>query len=235
MSAVVETTRIPVTSAVERAALRGELGRLRQKFLLLTRVRVFGRPRAEETIRVYEYEHGLVREGGSMPLEVFRWDEIRTVLRSRTPHFQNGRYTGTTFVYRLTRRDGISFFIEGSFIDPERDRRAASVPANQHLRWAELGEAATRYVAAEQFASAQSALTIGDRLSFGDIVISLRGVHTERYGIVPWSRVVEIQVREGRACLRLVDKSVLLSARSAGRVPNFALLTALVESLAKSG
>jgi hypothetical protein len=235
MSAVVETTRIPVTTAVERAALRTELGRLRQKFLLLTRVRLFGRPREEEKFRVYEYEHGLVREGGAMALEVFRWDEIRTVTQSRTPHFQNSRYTGTTFVYRLTRRDGISFFIEGNFIDPGQNRRAATAPANQHLRWAELGEAATRYVAAEQFASAQSALTIGDRLTFGDIVISLRGVHTEKYGIVPWSRVVEIRVREGRPYLRLIDKSVPLSARPVGRVPNFVLLRALVDTLAKSG
>ena len=234
MSAVVETTRIPVTAAVEHAALRVGLGRLRQKFLLLTRVRVFGRAREEEKLRVYEYEHGLVREGGSMALEVFRWDDVRTVTYSRTPHFQGGRYTGTTFVYRFTRRDGLSFFIEGSFIDPKHSKRVAAVPANQHQCWAELGESAARQVAAAQLESARSSLTIGDQLSFGDITISLRGVHTVRYGIVPWTRIVRVEIREGRPYLRLVDKSVPLSARLISRIPNFVLLTDLVELLAKS-
>jgi hypothetical protein len=235
MAAVVETTRIPVTATVERAALRGGLGELRQKFLLLTRVRVFGRAREEEKLRVYEYERGLVREGGSMALEVFRWDEVRTVTYSRTPHFQGGRYTGTTFVYRFTRRDGVSFFIDGSFIDPEHGKRAAAAPANRHRCWAELGESAARQVAGAQLEPARAALTIGDRLSFGDIVISLRGVHTVRYGIVPWTRVVRVEAREGRAYLRLVDKAVPLSDRPISRVPNFILLAELVERLAKSG
>jgi len=231
MSAVVETTRIPVTSAVERAALRGELGRLRQKFLLLTKVRMFGKPREEEKFRVYEYEHGLVREGGATALEVFRWDEIKTVMQSCTPHFQSGRYTGTTFVYRLTRRDGNTFLIDGSFIDPRRSRRGVAVPDSQHRRWAEFGEAVTRRVAAAQSRAAQSALTIGDRLSFGDIVLSLQGVHTEKYGIVPWSRIGEIQVREGRVLLRTRDKVLAVSARPVSRIPNFTLLTTLVEAL----
>ena len=231
MSAVVETMRVPVTAAVERAAERGELGRLRQKFLLLTRVRMFGKPREEEKCRVYEFERGLVREGGAMPLEVFRWDDIKTVLSHCTPHFQSGRYTGTTFVYRLTRRDGISFMIDGNYIDPRRMRRGALVPENQHRRWAEFGEAVTRYVAAAQLPAAESALTIGDRLSFGDIVLSLQGVHTAKYGIVPWSRISEIQAREDRVVLRTRDKVLTISARPVSRIPNFALLTALVEAL----
>lgn len=231
MSAVVETTRIPVTAAVERAAERGELGRLRQKFLLLTRVRMFGKPREEEKCRVYEYERGFVREGGAMPLEVFRWDDIKTVLSHCTPHFQNGRYTGTTFVYRLTRRDGVSFMIDGNFIDPRRMRRGAVAPENQHRRWGEFGEAVARYVAAAQLPAAESALTIGDRLSFGDIVVSLRGVHTAKYGIVPWSRISGIRAHEERVLLRTRDKVLTVSARPVSRIPNFALLTTLVESL----
>ena len=235
MAAVVETTRVPITAEAERAALRGEMGRLRQRFLLLTRVRMFGAPREQERLRVYEYEHGLVRDGGGMALEVFRWDQIRTVTYSRTAQFQGGRYTGTTFGYRFTRHDGVSFLMEGSFIDPAHSRRAASSPANQHQRWAELGEAAAHRVAAAQAEAAHSVLSIGDRLSFGDIVISLRGVHTEKYGIVPWSRVVEVVIREGRPYLRLVDKSVPLSARPVSRIPNFVLLTDLVDSIVKTG
>ena len=235
MAAVVETTRIPISAAVERAALRTGLGKLRQRFLLLTRVRVFGRPREEEKLRVYEYERGLVREGGAMPLEVFRWDEIRTVMSSCTPHYQSARYTGTSFVYRLTRRDGARFLIEGSFIDPKLSKRATAVPTGQHLRWAELGEAAARQVAAAQLDSARSALTIGDQLSFGDIVVSLRGVHTESHGVVPWSRVMRVEVREGQPYLRLYGKSVLLSARQIGRIPDFALLTQLVDAFAGKG
>jgi hypothetical protein len=88
---------------------------------------------------------------------------------------------------------------------------------------------------AAQSEAARSTLAIGDRLTFGDIVISLRGVHTEKYGIVPWSRVVEVELREGWPYLRLVDKSVPLSARQAGRIPNFVLLTDLVEEFAKPG
>ena len=235
MAAVVETTRVPITAEAERAAMRAELGRLRQRFLLLTRVRVFGGPREEEKQRVFEYEHGLLREGGGTALEVFRWDQIRTVMYSRTARFQGGRYIGTTFGYRFTRHDEVSFLIEGSFIDPKHSRRAAAGPANQHRRWAELGEAAAHRVAAAQSESAHSVLSVGDRLSFGDIVISLRGVHTGKYGIVPWSRVVEVVIREGRPYLRLVDKSVPLSARPVSRIPNFVLLTDLVDSIVKTG
>jgi hypothetical protein len=235
MSAVVETTRFPVTAAVERVALRGDLGRLRQRFLLLTRVRVFGAPREEEKFRVYEYEHGLVREGGAMALEVFRWDEIRIVTYSRTPHFQNGRYTETTFGYRLARADGVALLIEGTFIDPKHSRRTISGPPSQHQRWAELGEAAAHHVAAAQLEPARSALAIGDRLSFGDILVSLRGVHTDTHGVVPWTRMVGVEIREGRPYLRLVDKSVRLSARPVSRVPNFVLLTDLVDSFVETG
>jgi len=235
MSAIVETTHIPVTTAVERAARRSDLGQLRQKFLLLTRVRVFGKPREEESYRVYEYEHGLVREGGMMALEVFRWDEIRTVMQSRTPHFQNGRYTGTTFVYRFVRRDGVTFFVDGTFIDPQRTRHTGAVAASQHLRWAEFGEAVTRYVAAVQLPAAQAALTIGDRLTFGDIVISLQGVHAGAYGVVPWSRVDAVHVRDGRVHLKTGERSFALSAGPVGRIPNFVLLTSLVDSFKDTG
>ena len=113
MAAVVETTQVPVSAAVEQAAQGGGLGELRQAFLLLTKVRVFGRARDEETLRVYEYDEGLVRDGGGRELEVFRWDEIDAVLQSFTPQFQGGRYSGTTFAYRFKRADGATFMIDG--------------------------------------------------------------------------------------------------------------------------
>ena len=236
MTAVVETaTQVPVTAGVEQAARGGELGALRQAFLLLTKVRVFGKPREEEKLRVYEYEHGVVREGGGAELAVFRWDEISDAMQSVTPHFQNGRYNGTTFAYRFARSDRVAFVIDGTFIDPAHSRRAASVPVNQHRCWAELGAAAIRYVAEAQTAGAKLALTTGERLTFGDIVISLQGVHTEKYGIVPWTRVVEVYTRDGRVYLKLGDKAVLLSARPAGHVPNLALLKIVVDTFAKHG
>jgi hypothetical protein len=233
MTAVVETTHVPVTAAVEQAARGGGLGGLRQAFLLLTKVRVFGSPREEEKVRVYEYEHGLVREGGGTEPEVFRWDEIDSAMQSVTPHFQGGRYSGTTFAYRFARSDGVSIVIEGTFIDPAHSRRAASVPMNQHRCWAELGAAAIRYVTDAQLGGAKAALTSGERVAFGDIVLSLPGVHTEKYGIVPWTRVVEVYTREGRVYLKLADKAVVLSARPASRVPNLPLLKILIDTFAK--
>jgi hypothetical protein len=236
MTAVVETaTQVPVTAAVEQAARGRDLGALRQAFLLLTKVRVFGRPREDEKLRVYEYEHGVVREGGGVELTVFRWDEISAATQSVTPHFQNGRYTGTTFAYRFTREDRVSLLVDGTFIDPAHSRRAASVPVNQHRCWAELGSAAIRSVAEAQTDGAKSALTAGERLTFGDIVISLQGVHAEKYGIVPWTRIVEVYTRDGRVYLKLGDKAVPISARPAGRLPNLALLKILVDTFAKHG
>lgn len=235
MMTVVETTHVPVTAAVEQAARSGSLGGLRQAFLLLTKVRVFGRPRPQEQLRVYEYEHGLVREGGGTGLEVFRWDSIATAMQSITEHFPSGRYTGTTFAYRLTRDDGVSIVIAGTFIDPAHSRRAAALPVNQHRSWGELGAAAIRHVTDAQLADAKAALTTGERLVFGDVVVSLPGVHTEKYGIVPWTRIVEVYTREDRVYLKLADKAVPLSARPAARVPNLALLKILVDTFAKHG
>jgi hypothetical protein len=217
---------------VTQAAGRNELGQLRQSFLLLTKVRLFGKPREEEKFRVYEYEHGLVREGGGMPLVVFRWDQVRTVLQHSTAHFENGRYKGTTFSYQLTRSDGAQFAIDGRYMDPRRAR--VSGPANQHRRWAEFGEAATRHVATRQLLDAQATLTIGQQLAFGDIVISNQGVHTQKYGIVPWSQIKDVQVRNGTVQIKKEGKFLSLSSRPVGRIPNFVLFMVLVDALRKA-
>jgi hypothetical protein len=234
VSEVVETTQIPVTPAVAQAAGRGELGQLRQAFMLLTKVRLFGKPREEEKFRVYEYEDGLVREGGNMPLVVFRWDQVRTVFQSSTAHFENGRYKGTTFAYKLTRNDGAEFSIDGRFMDPRRaGRAAAAARPNQHQRWADFGEAVTRYVAGQQLLDAQATLTIGQQLAFGDIVISMQGVHTQKFGVVPWSQIKDVQVRSGTVQIRKEGKFLSLSSRPVGRIPNFVLFMVLVDALRK--
>jgi hypothetical protein len=70
---VVETLDVAVTPTVKQAARQHELGDPHQKFLLLTKRKLFGKPHEEEEeeeYRVYEYENGLVREGGGMPLPV---------------------------------------------------------------------------------------------------------------------------------------------------------------------
>lgn len=233
MSQVVETTQIPLTPDAAQAAGRGELGGLRQSFLLLTKVRLFGKPREDEKFRVYEFEHGLVRDGGGMPLVVFRWDRVRTVLQNSTAHFENGRYKGTTFAYRLTRDDGAEFSIDGRFMDPRRIPRAAAAAVNQHRRWAEFGEAVTRYVAARQLLDAQATLTIGQQLAFGDIAISMQGVYTHKFGVVPWSQIKDVQVRNGTVQIKKEGKFLSLSSRPVGRIPNFVLFMVLVDALRK--
>lgn len=233
MSQVVETTPVPLTPEVTQAAVRAELGRLKQGFLLLTKVRLFGKPRPEEKFRVYEYEHGLVREGGGMPLVVFRWDQVRSVLQHSTAHFENGRYTGTSFAYRLARNDGAEFVIDGRFLDPRRSARAAGLPPTQSRRWAEFGEAVTRHVAREQLLDAQATLTIGQQVDFGDIAISMQGLHSQKFGVVPWSQIKDVQVRNGYVQIKKEGKFLSLSNRPVGRIPNFVLFMVLVDALRK--
>lgn len=234
MSKVVETTQIPLTPEVEQAAGRSELGRLRQRFVLLAKVRVFGKPREEDKFRVYEYEEGLVREGAGLPLLVVRWDQVRTVTQSSTAHFTNGAYRGTSFRYKLTRNDGVEFVIDGSYMDPRRSARAAKAPVSQTRRWAEFGEAVTRYVASRQLLDAQAMLTIGQQIAFGDFVVSTQGVHTQKYGVVPWSQIKDVQVRNGYVQFRKEGKFLPLSSRPVSAIPNFVLFMVLVDALRTS-
>lgn len=233
MAKVVETQQIPLSPEAEQAAARTELGRLRQSFLLLAKTRVFGKPRDEDKYRVYEYDNGLVREGANMPLLVVRWDQVRTVTQSSTAHFTNGAYRGTSFLYKLTRNDGAQFSIDGSFMDPRRSARAAKSGPNQQRRWAEFGEAVTRYVASSQLLDAQATLTIGQQVAFGDFVVSTQGVHTQKHGVVPWSQIKDVQVRNGYVQFKKEGKFLALSSRPVSAIPNFVLFMVLVDALRK--
>jgi hypothetical protein len=81
-----------------------------------------------------------------------------------------------------------------------------------------------------QFPVASAALARGEQLAFGDITISLAGVHTAK-GFVPWTSIREVRVQGGFVRIKQADKFFALSWEPVGRIPNFPLFFTLAENL----
>ncbi|MEV7927864.1 MULTISPECIES: DUF6585 family protein [unclassified Kitasatospora] len=228
MVKVVETTDTQITAAVAEQAQQAGLGLLRQCFLVLTKTRLFGKPREEEKLRVYHFDHGLVHEGGGLELTVFRWDEVSTVMQATVAHYSHNIYTETDFSYRFIRDDGETFTIDGKYRDPRRAKLSGGDRGTQLGRWAELGEVAAHYVAATQLSGARASLADGGELAFGDLLVSSAGLRTVKRGLVPWSDIKSISVVNGYLVVKKDGKFLSLSNTAVSRIPNYALFMMLL-------
>jgi hypothetical protein len=217
----------PPSAAVTRAAVQYGLGRLRQTVAL--RKNLFLGIRTQVTGYIYEFDDGIVHERQDNTVEVYRWDQISTVLQSSTRHYTNSRYRNTSYHVVLNRAAGGSLALAGAFLDPSITRRGNSRSRETHLLYRIL-DAACQRVSQLQLPVALAALGRGERLAFGDITISLTGVHTAK-GFVPWTSISEVQVQNGYVRIKQAKKFFALSGQSVGRIPNFPLFFTLAEKL----
>jgi molecular chaperone DnaK len=219
---------------VSQAAQEHDLGRLRQSF----EVRPPGTFRKARALggQFFEFERGLVRGLPGSPPETFRWDQIETVLRSSTEHYTNYHYRNTGFTCTLTRRDGTSTQVMGTYQDPQRmlpvsAKKVSSDHRNSVQRaCAALCEDAARHVAAAQLPAARAALARGEELVFGDIVIAANGLRVPKRDRVPWTEISDVQVSNGSVEI-FASPYRMLWNQPVGAVPNFLLFVTLADAL----
>jgi hypothetical protein len=222
-------TPAPVFPEVARVAQQYELGQLRQSVeMLREKLKLFKSEFAGTGNWLYEFEAGLVRRRAGAAPEVFRWDQVGTVLQSSTRVYRNNWYQRTDFCYDLTRCDGALLRIDGHYLDPALSKRGS--PTFWTYRYAMLGQAAATQVAQAQLPGSLAALRSGQSLAFGDIVVSTSGIQSKS-SATPWSSIREVQVSTGIVRIRKEGKFLPLSSRPVSKIPNFLLFIALTDAL----
>jgi hypothetical protein len=219
-----------------QAAREQNLGTLRQSLTIPVRS-LF---KKDEELRVFEFAQGMVQERAGSPPLAFRWDQITTVRQESIASYNRaGSYQWTSFTYTLTRHDGVSVEIKGSFQDPARTpwRKQRALQRDQRRiterTYAELGQAVARRVAEAQLPAAQAAIARGEEVTFGDIAISARGIRTARRDTVPWAEITEVTVQKGIVSIRRAGKLLSLSTQGVSKIPNFLLFMTLADMLSK--
>jgi hypothetical protein len=73
----------------------------------------------------------------------------------------------------------------------------------------------------------------GEKLTFGDITISLAGVHTAK-GLIPWNSIKDVQARQGVITIKQAGKFFPLSSQPVAKIPNAQLFFMLADALRRS-
>lgn len=230
MSTPAQGSRPTITPSAAQAARDAALGKFREKFIV-RRENVLGQFK-DSGVRVYEFESGLIRQKVGKPPQVFRWDRIAEVLQGSIAHYVHGAYSGTWFTYKITRDDGVSMTISGSYSDPTLRKNAD--PDSTSSRYEALGRSVVLKVSNIQLPRALETLNKGGSLTFGDITISVAGVHTKQ-NLVPWSEITEVKVDKGYVRIKRANKILALSKRPVAQIPNFPLFITLADALRRQG
>jgi hypothetical protein len=218
-----------ISTEAAQAAHDSELGGLRQTVEIMKGTWNF--KYRDTGARVHEFDAGLVNQRSAAAPEVFRWDHVTTAYQDVTHFSEQRRYKQTDFSYRLTRSDGATMNIAGSYRDPARSGRDST--SSWLYRYAMLGKSAAEHVAQAQLPSAVAALNRGESLAFGDIVITSSGVQG-KHGTAPWPSILDVQVKNGYVRIKMFDKLLSLSAKQVRQIPNFLLFVALAERLSNA-
>lgn len=180
-------------------------------FLLLRTPNISRRQAAK---RIYVFEQGFIQVDRTGPRAYFRWDAVGSVLQRITRNYTNGVYTGTTYLYTITRSDGVTVrlthFYEGI---------------------AALGETIAREVTRVQLPRAIAAIQQGQTLGFGDLAINAAGIACAGRGSVPWREIEQVQVNRGYVSLRRAGKWLAWSGKPAAQIPNLFVFLTLAEQL----
>ncbi|MFB9832732.1 DUF6585 family protein [Actinoallomurus acaciae] len=168
--------------------------------------------RQKEGQQLLFFDEGLVCVGVGGQIFVRRWDST-TVYQNTVRHYRNGAYVRTSYSYRLIDATGQTLGLAGGFHRPE-----------------EWGQAIQQAVTDAQLPRAVTAILGGESLSFGDISLNRETVWASGKS-VPWTRVQEIKVKDGRVSLRVEGKWLALTTTMVRSIPNFFVFYALAERL----
>ena len=211
---------------VLQAAKSNSLGGFERTLVRRTRKRIFGEI---AVTRIYDFEEGIIYEGTDGVLRAYHWDKIVQVYLASTRHYVNGRYTWTGYGATVVLADGGKLALSGMFLDPAYRDDKKQRTADEFEIYLLMVDAA-RSASESQLPGTLARLRQGEEVAFGDIKLSLAGVHTVK-GFVPWDTIKDVQVRNGVAQIKQAGKFFPLSKQPVGQIPNLPLFSLLARSL----
>ncbi|MBO0869468.1 MAG: hypothetical protein J2P15_12965 [Micromonosporaceae bacterium] len=163
---------------------------------------------------VYVFEHGFIQGDRTGPVVDMRWDAIGSLLQRITRTYTNGIYTGTQYLYTVTRTDGVKVKLTGWY-----------------KGIAELGQTVAREVTRVQLPVAFAAVQRGEALAFGDLTVNMAGIACAGKGAVPWSEIQAVQINRGYVSLRRAGRWLPWSGQPASKIPNLFVFLTLADQL----
>lgn len=162
--------------------------------------------------RIYLFQQGMVMERGNQ-VQPFPWNQVAEVWQSITRRYQNGIYTGTTYMYTLRRMDGYRIKLN-----------------NTTKNIAELGPIVARGVSQELVPRALQALRMGQTLAFPPFHINQQGISNGQE-FLPWSQVQTVDVKRGFVTVKKVGSRWAWRTAAVARIPNYLVFIVAVEHL----
>jgi hypothetical protein len=163
---------------------------------------------------VYVFEHGFIQADNTGPLVEMRWDAVGSVLQRITKTYTNGIYTGTQYLYTLTRSDGLRLKLTGWY-----------------KGIAQLGQTIAREVTRVQLPPAFAAVQRGQTIAFGDLTVNAAGIAAAGKGAVPWSEIQAVQIARGYVSVRRSGRWLAWSGQPASKIPNLFVFLTLADQL----
>jgi hypothetical protein len=212
----------PPSPAAADGASSMELGELRQSVPILKRTLtgsvLLG--------YIHEFEHGFVRQGDDGQVRVCRWDKIAQAYQGSTLTYTNGAYSNTQYSGRFIASDGSTYNFSGMFRDPAITRRAGRPSDRSAVQMQGIIRRGCHLVSEQQLPDAIAALNQGEQLTFGDVQLNLQGITTKK-GLLPWSQVSQVGVRDGWWTVRRQGKRLPAVSKKVESTPNVPLLVTL--------
>ncbi|MFC9897476.1 DUF6585 family protein [Nocardia sp. NPDC127579] len=166
--------------------------------------------------QVYVFEHGMIHRESKGQLTVLRWSEIRLLANVTRHYSQGGYYTRSSHNYTLLRADGgKTFFTHLLFPDGEL---------------AVLGELIEQRVTEVRVPKAIEAVSAGQRLDFGDLIIDASGI-SSKHGTLPWPEVESVEPKEGKIVIKKSGNWLRWSKTPVSEIPDVSVLLLLSAAL----
>lgn len=143
-----------------------------------------------------------------------RWDDIDNYLERITVKSVNGIAAGTFSRYAIRASDGATI---------KTSERLGDLPAFSRILHEKLF--------ARLYAAAYARYRAGESVSFGELVVSGAGINVGQRKRAAWNQLTGMQVANGDLRLFVAGRETAWMAVPAGRLPNFVVLTALLENI----
>jgi hypothetical protein len=162
--------------------------------------------------RVYLYSEGFAFVRGKK-LDVFRWDQIESLLQSVTKQYVNGIYMGTNHRYTIRGLDG---------------RQVVLTDRITHVE--SLGNVISDMVTRVKLPVVIAGFKAGGIVTFGPLSVSLQGVSNGKETI-SWDQVTDVKVNRGIVIVKKEGKWLSWSSVRVANIPNFFVFLALVNAV----
>lgn len=162
--------------------------------------------------RVYLYSEGFAFVRGKK-LDVFRWDQIESLLQSVAKQYVNGIYMGTNHRYTIRGLDG---------------RQVVLTDRITHVE--SLGNVISDMVTRVKLPVVIAGFKAGGIVTFGPLSVSLQGVSNGKETI-SWDQVTDVKVNRGIVIVKKEGKWLSWSSVRVANIPNFFVFLALVNAV----